>query len=221
MRHRIAGNRLNRHRSLFKATIRDLAKATIIKERICTTHAKAKEARKLVDQLITLGKRGTLADRREAFSILCDHKLVSDLFNKTALRFRERLGGYSRVVILGKRRGDNAQMVFLELTEKTQVVVHEPRPKEKKEKIKKIEAKPKVQAKSKSIEKSLEPEAATEKQQVIQEPKQEQPKEEKPIKKEPFKSQPKSLFPAPDKGISTKKFMGGLKKIFQRKSPGQ
>ena len=64
MRHGIAGNTLSRNQTLRKATVRDIAKATLIVQRICTTHAKAKEARKLVDKLITLGKRGALADKR-------------------------------------------------------------------------------------------------------------------------------------------------------------
>ncbi len=128
MRHRISGNRLNRNMSLRKATIRDIAKATLIHQRICTTKPKAKEARKLVDKLITLGKRGRLADKRAAFAILCDHKLVSDLFNNTAPRFKDRAGGYTRIITLGKRRGDDAQMAFLELTEKEELIVSKPKP---------------------------------------------------------------------------------------------
>ena len=110
MRHGIAGNRLNRNRSLRKATLRDIAKATLIHQRVCTTLAKAKEARKLVDQLITLGKKGELVHRRRAFAILCDHQMVSDLFNKTSPRFKNRIGGYTRIIpAAGLRRGDNAR----------------------------------------------------------------------------------------------------------------
>ena len=128
MRHGIAGNRLGRFSSWRKATIRDLAKATLIRQRVCTTMAKAKEARRLVEQLITLGKKGSLAHKRKAFSILCDHQLVSDLFNKTAARFRQRNGGYTRIIPLATlRRGDSAKMVFLELTEKETVVVSKPK----------------------------------------------------------------------------------------------
>ncbi|MCK5611113.1 50S ribosomal protein L17, partial [Candidatus Pacearchaeota archaeon] len=115
MRHAVSGNKLGRNSSWRKATVRDIAKATLIRQRICTTKAKAKEARKLVDRLITLGKKGTLAHRRKAFSILNDHKLVSQLFNKTAPRFQKRKGGYTRIIPLSFRRGDNAQLVYLEL----------------------------------------------------------------------------------------------------------
>ncbi len=123
MRHKIAGNRLSRNQSLRKATLRDLAKATLIDQRICTTRAKAKEARKLVEKLITLGKKDTLAARRRAFSILCDHSLVSNLFKETAPRFKNRIGGYTRIIPFNKRIGDNAEMVFLELTEKDKVII--------------------------------------------------------------------------------------------------
>ncbi|VAX37163.1 LSU ribosomal protein L17p [hydrothermal vent metagenome] len=127
MRHGIVGNTLNRKSSHRKATVRDIAKAALIQERICTTKAKAKEARKLVDKLITLGKKGTLADKRRAFSILCDHKLVSDLFKNTSPRFKNRIGGYTRIIPIGNRRGDNAELAFLELTEKSEIIITKPR----------------------------------------------------------------------------------------------
>lgn len=124
MRHKIAGNKLGRNSSWRKATVRDIAKATLIQQRIKTTEAKAKEARKLVDKLITLGKKGSLAHKRRAFSILCDHKLVSELFSKIAVRFAQRQGGYTRIIKLAtNRKGDNAKVVFLELTEKDQSVL--------------------------------------------------------------------------------------------------
>lgn len=132
MRHKIAGNKLSRNQSLRKATVRDIAKATLIQQRIKTTLAKAKEARKTVDKLITLGKKGTLADKRRAFAILCDHKIVSNLFNKTSPRFQNRAGGYTRIIQLGNRRGDNAKLALLELTEIEEVVKTPPKPKTKK-----------------------------------------------------------------------------------------
>ena len=115
MRHGMAGNRFGRNSSLRKATVRDLAKATLIAQRICTTEAKAKEARKLVDRLITLGKKGTLSAKRHAFAILSDHKVVSDLFAKTSPRFQNRIGGYTRIIKLGPRQGDAAPIALIEL----------------------------------------------------------------------------------------------------------
>ena len=123
MRHAVAGNKLSRNSSLRKTTVRDLAKATLIHERICTTQARAKEAQKLVDKLITLGKKGKLSHQRRAFSILCHQNLVSNLFRKTAPRFKDRQGGYTRIIPLGPRRGDNAKLVYLELTEKDEALI--------------------------------------------------------------------------------------------------
>jgi large subunit ribosomal protein L17 len=123
MRHGKAGNRLSRNRSLRKATMRDMARAILVQERICTTRAKAKEARKFIEKLITLGKKDTLAARRAAFAILCDHNMVSDLFTKTAPRFKSRNGGYTRIIPYIQRAGDNAELAFLELTEKSKEII--------------------------------------------------------------------------------------------------
>ena len=123
MKHRIAGNKLSRNSSLRKATLRDMASAILTHERICTTKAKAKEARKLIDHLITLGKKGTLAHKRKAFSVLCDHGMVKDLFDTIAPRFKERQGGYTRIILAGQRSGDNANLAYLELTEKSAMII--------------------------------------------------------------------------------------------------
>jgi large subunit ribosomal protein L17 len=123
MRHGKSGNRLSRNGSLRKATLRDMAKAVFLQERICTTRAKAKEARKMIEKLITLGKKDTLAARRRAFAILCDHTEVSQLFSTIAPRFKARTGGYTRIIPYVQRAGDNAELAFLELTEKTREIV--------------------------------------------------------------------------------------------------
>ena len=123
MRHGKSGNRLSRNQSLRKATLRDMAKAIFLQERICTTRAKAKEARKMIEKLITLGKKDTLAARRRAFAILCDHAEVSQLFTNIAPRFKSRNGGYTRIIPYIQRAGDNAELAFLELTEKSREIV--------------------------------------------------------------------------------------------------
>jgi len=123
MRHGKSGNRLSRNQSLRKATLRDMARAILVQERICTTRAKAKEARKFIEKLITLGKTDTLAARRAAFAILCDHSMVSDLFKTVAPRFKERKGGYTRIIPYVQRAGDNAELAFLELTEKSREII--------------------------------------------------------------------------------------------------
>jgi len=123
MRHGKSGNRLSRNQTLRKATLRDMAKAVFLQERICTTRAKAKEARKLIDKLITLGKTDTLSARRRAFAILCDHAEVTQLFSKVAPRFKSRTGGYTRIIPYVQRGGDNAALAFLELTEKSRTII--------------------------------------------------------------------------------------------------
>lgn len=119
MRHGISGNKFGRNQKWREATIRDLVRAILKSESIKTTRAKAVEARKAADKIITLGKKNTLAAKRRAFAILCDHSLVSRLFNVIAPRFANRNGGYTRLIKFAvNRQGDNAEMVLLELTER-------------------------------------------------------------------------------------------------------
>ena len=203
MRHKIAGNKLGRNSGLRAATVRDVAKATLINQRICTTKAKAKEARKLVDRLITLGKKGALAHRRRAFAVLCDHALVKDLFEKTAPRFRNRNGGYTRIITLSLRRGDNAQLAYLELTEKDAAFVSKAKssaiPKVKDLDVSKAETQTIEQVKSEG-----QPDA----------PSQEKSPASKPGQSKPFIAKPQIV----DKGKPGKKIVGGIKKMFQRKT---
>lgn len=117
MRHRIKTQHLSRFSSYFKATIHSLAAAVLINQRIETTKVRAKLARRLVDKLITLGKDvDSLAARRRAFSFLNDHTLVKKLFTEIAPMFTEKTGGYTRITPYRRRRGDNAEMVVLELS---------------------------------------------------------------------------------------------------------
>src|ERR1700722_6782730 len=152
MRHAKSGNRLSRNQSLRKATLRDMAKAIFLQERICTTRAKAKEARKMIEKLITLGKKDTLAARRRAFAILCDHTEVSQLFSQVAPRFKARNGGYTRIIPYIQRGGDNAELAFLELTEKSrEIITNQKRTKAEKEagdvtKVSEAETKPAASA---------------------------------------------------------------------------
>jgi large subunit ribosomal protein L17 len=130
MRHQKSKNRLNRFTSWRKATLKSLAKNLLIHQRIKTTLAKAKAAKPQVDRLISLVKLNTLVARREAFKVLGDHKLVALVFKEIGPRFTQIQGGYTRIINLGKRRGDNAEIVIFELT---QIVKKEPK-KHKKEK---------------------------------------------------------------------------------------
>jgi large subunit ribosomal protein L17 len=116
MRHLKAGRKLGRNASHRTALMRNLARALFEHERIITTVEKAKEARRFVEKLITLAKRGTLHARREALARLPDREAVEKLFNDLGPRFRDRPGGYTRVIKRHQRRlGDAGQTAFLEL----------------------------------------------------------------------------------------------------------
>jgi len=116
MRHRKKSEKFSRSRAQRKALIKALLRAVIISERITTTTSKAKYMKAEVDKLITVGKKGTLAGRRLAFSKLEDKKLVKKLFEVIAPRFGAVNGGYTRVLRLGTRAGDGASISLLELT---------------------------------------------------------------------------------------------------------
>ena len=117
MRHHRAGKKLGRDSAHRKALYANLAGALIEHGRIRTTEAKAKEVRPIVEQMITLGKRGDLAARRQAIAELRSQDVVHVLFADVAPRFADRPGGYTRIVKLGPRAGDAAEMVYLELVD--------------------------------------------------------------------------------------------------------
>jgi large subunit ribosomal protein L17 len=117
MRHRRSGRKLGRDSAHRKALYANLTSALIEHGRIRTTVAKAKEVRPIAEQMITLGRRGDLASRRRAIGYLRSHEIVHKLFAEVAPRFADRPGGYSRIVKLGPRQGDGAEMVYLELVD--------------------------------------------------------------------------------------------------------
>jgi large subunit ribosomal protein L17 len=125
--------RFGRKRNHYKATLRHLVTGLIINKSISTTKVKAKEASRLADRLVTIGKRGSVSNRRRAYSILQDRDMVSILFKEIAPLFKDRNGGYTRVMLTNRRRGDNAQMAILEFVEKPKKEVL-PKKEEKKEK---------------------------------------------------------------------------------------
>jgi large subunit ribosomal protein L17 len=117
MRHKKARLQLNRFTSWRDATVASLVRSLLIYQSINTTLHRAKAARPLAEKLISKAKENTIAARRKAFEVLGDHKLVSLLFKDIGPRFTKRQGGYTRIINLGPRRGDNASMVIWELTE--------------------------------------------------------------------------------------------------------
>ena len=118
MRHKVSGRKLNVTTSHRKAMFANMAAALIKHEQIQTTLPKAKELRPVVEKLITLGKKGGLANRRRAFAMLRDDDMVSKLFGVLAPRYQKRNGGYTRVMKAGVRYGDAASMAMIELVDR-------------------------------------------------------------------------------------------------------
>ena len=118
MRHRSAGRKLNRTSKHRQMLFRNLSQALIKHEQIVTTLPKAKELRPVVEKLVTLGKRGGLHARRQAFAQLRDDKMVTKLFDVLAERYTERAGGYTRVLKAGFRYGDSAPMAVIEFVDR-------------------------------------------------------------------------------------------------------
>lgn len=121
MRHRHGLRKLNRTSSHRLAMFRNMSVSLIEHEAIKTTLPKAKELRRVIEPLITLAKNPTLANRRLAFARLRDRDAVTKLFDVLGPRFQERNGGYTRVLKMGFRQGDNAPMAYMELVERTEV----------------------------------------------------------------------------------------------------
>jgi large subunit ribosomal protein L17 len=135
MHHGKTGSKLGRTSSHKEAMLRNMVTSVIKHERIRTTDMKAKELRKVAEKMVTLGKRGTLHARRQALAVVRDEDMVGKLFGELTERFRNREGGYTRIVKAGYRFGDNAPVSILEFI-----------PDEKK----KEKAKPKTKSKSKA-----------------------------------------------------------------------
>lgn len=117
MRHRVKGRKLSRTSSHKKATMRNMAASLFRHGRIETTTAKAKELRPYAERLITLAKRGDLHARRLAATKIQDRTVLGSLFDEIGPRFAERPGGYTRILKLGNRKGDAAEMSLIELVD--------------------------------------------------------------------------------------------------------
>jgi large subunit ribosomal protein L17 len=157
MRHLKAGRKFGRTSAHRKALFKNLVGALIQKERISTTLAKAKELRGKVEKTITLGKKGTLHARRQAFKLVTAKDAVHKVFSALAERYASRPGGYTRVIRIGYRKGDDAPMAFIELVDREGDA--NPTPKGKSESKKEgKDIKPKLTAKKKAQPKANEAE---------------------------------------------------------------
>ena len=207
MRHSKRRTKLSMMTSHRKATMRNMVKSLLKHQKIETTAAMAKEARRLAENVITLSKVDTVASRRRAYSVLNDRDLVMKLFKEIAPLFKDRSSGYTRIIPLGFRRGDGANLVILELTERKIV---EKLPKKKK-------------AKPKAEEPAEEPSQKTEAlpKAKLEEAKKEEPKPKVIPKSKPTLAEEKSREKAKteDRKITDKKgFMKNLRGFFRRKT---
>jgi large subunit ribosomal protein L17 len=122
MRHKVAGYKLGRNTAHRRSLLRNLVTSLIVEERVETTVPKAKAMRPLVEKMITLGKKGDLAARRQATAYLMSGDAVTKLFDTIAPRFGDRNGGYLRIVRTAWRKGDGAEKAFIELLGSEQVL---------------------------------------------------------------------------------------------------
>ncbi|MEE9566908.1 MAG: 50S ribosomal protein L17 [Desulfobacteria bacterium] len=149
MRHRKAGKKLNRTGSHRNAMFRNMVTSLFEHGRIQTTDAKAKELRRWADRMVTLAKRGDLHARRQALAVMRDKTVVHKLFEEAADRFGDRVGGYTNVVKIGRRRGDAAPISLVEL-----VTPKEKKEQKKKKTAQKVTEKAKEKAPAKAKEKA-------------------------------------------------------------------
>jgi large subunit ribosomal protein L17 len=139
MRHQLSGRQLSRNSSHRSAMLKNMAASLLQHETIRTTVPKAKELRRVVEPLITLGKTDSMANRRLAFSRLRDAAVVSKLFDDLGPRFKARAGGYTRILKMDPRPGDSAPMALMQLVDKA-VVVEAAAPTKKAKRVKKAQS---------------------------------------------------------------------------------
>jgi len=178
MRHGKAGKKLGRTPSHRRAMFRNMVTSLLKHERIVTTEVKAKEIGRLTEKMITLGKRGDLHARRQAVAFIRSNEVVKRLFSEYAQRYASREGGYTRVLKLEPRAGDNAPMALVELVDRPIT-----EPKEKKEAKVKKETKPKKETKAKKEPKDKSPKAKEKKTEEKAEKEEAKPKKKAPAKK--------------------------------------
>jgi len=154
MKHRVVGRRLDRTTEHRTAMLRNLVTSLLDHEKIKTTTPKAKELKRFADKIITLGKKGTAHARRVAARDVRDVAMLEKLFGDVAERFKARPGGYTRIIRVGNRVGDNASMSFIELVDRKKAAA---------EGEEKVEAKAEKKAEKKTEKKAAAPKTAKKK----------------------------------------------------------
>ena len=197
MRHQVEKRKLGRTTSHRKAMLKNLVTSLLEKEKVTTTAAKAKEARRLADKLITLGKKGDVHCRRRAYALLGNRTVVKVLFTEIAPLFQNRAGGYTRIIRGGNRTGDGAELAVLELVEKRPKAAPKPKP---------VKARPPTKPVPEEVErKGAPPKPRKERPSEVKEA---PPKEAKPEAKEK---------PAEEKPPEEKKPRGFFGRLFRRR----
>jgi large subunit ribosomal protein L17 len=201
MRHGKAGKKLGRTPSHRKAMFRNMVTSLLKHERIVTTEVKAKEIGRLTEKMITLGKRGDLHARRQAVAFIRSNEVVKRVFSEYAMRYASRDGGYTRVLKLEPRAGDNAPMALVELVDRPITESKEKSPKAKEKAAK--EAKPKKETKAKKESKDKSPKPKEKKAEEKSDKEEAKPKKKAPAKKTAEKKEveakPKKKAPAKKK----------------------
>ena len=208
MRHLKSGRILGRTSAHRKALFRNMVTALIRRERIRTTLAKAKELRSHVEKTITLGKKGTLHAKRQARKVVVEKDAFSKLFGPLSERYAKRSGGYTRIIKIGNRRGDDAPMAFIELVDREGEA---PAPKAK---VEKKAAPKKAPAKKPEKKAEAKPEKKTEKKAVKKTEAKKKPAEAKKADKK--KTETKKA--APKKAAAKKPAKAAAKKAAPKKA---
>jgi large subunit ribosomal protein L17 len=193
MRHHLSGRQLSRNAPHRHALLRSLSVSLLRYETIRTTVPKAKELRRVVEPLITLGKQDSEANRRLAFSRLRDSEIVAKLFDTIGPRFKARPGGYTRILHMAPRPGDNAPMALMQLVERSVPEAVEAAPEEKKAK------KPEKAAAPSKEEKKAKADAKKAREKAAKEAKASKAAEKKAAKKTPAAAAKKKKTSAPKK----------------------
>jgi large subunit ribosomal protein L17 len=208
MRHRSKRFKLGKPADQRRALIRSLLIALVSEEKIKTTYTRAKEVSRWADKLITLGKRGDIHSRRLAYRWLQDRDLVKKLFDDIAPRFKDVNGGYTRVIKVNNRKGDNALMAIIEFTKVKEEIIEE----KKKRKLLRREKR------KKQLQEEIPPEVEEVKVEEVKEEKKKTKKKTEPKpKKEEIKEEKEESKTEEEKEAKSKGFLSGLKDFLKRK----
>jgi large subunit ribosomal protein L17 len=202
MRHGKAGKKFGRNSSHRKAMFRNMVTSLLGHERIVTTEVKAKEIGRLAEKMITLGKRGDLHARRQAVAFIRSNEVVKRLFSVYAERYRDRQGGYTRILKLEPRPGDNAPMAIVELVDRPVEKSSEKSQKSKEKAAKEPKAQSQKPKEKKTAQK--EEKAKPEKKETPAKKETRAKKETKAVKETGTKPEPKAKTPAKAKAAAKK-----------------